>query len=96
MNMNKILYLLFILTVIGIVYSDGPECPPAEDGTEKLACPTTDQKGRYRCIEGYVLCDGTNDCPNGEDEDLKDCMFFKTTLSYLNVISEAMLRSARS
>ena len=45
------------------------ECPPAEDGMERFACPTPDLLGRYRCIDDHVLCDGFIDCPGGEDED---------------------------
>lgn len=54
------------------------ECPPTEDGFERFACPTPDKEGRYRCIEDHVLCDGYIDCPNGDDEDMKNCFFFKT------------------
>jgi hypothetical protein len=54
------------------------ECPPAEDGMDRFACPTPDRMGRYRCIEDHVLCDGYIDCPKGEDEDRQSCMFFKT------------------
>ncbi|PNF31691.1 hypothetical protein B7P43_G14034, partial [Cryptotermes secundus] len=54
------------------------ECPPAEDGMDRFACPTPDRMGRYRCIEDHVLCDGYIDCPKGEDEDRQGCMFYKT------------------
>ena len=54
------------------------ECPPAEDGMERFACPTPDIVGRYRCIDDHVLCDGFIDCPGGEDEDGQACMFYKT------------------
>lgn len=55
-----------------------PECPPAEDGMERFACPNPDHMGRYHCIDDHVLCDGFIDCPNGEDEDRQACMFYKT------------------
>ncbi|RWS15403.1 uncharacterized protein B4U79_11268, partial [Dinothrombium tinctorium] len=54
------------------------ECPAAEDGTGRFACPSPDKLGRYRCIDDHVLCDGFIDCPNAEDEDRSSCMFFKT------------------
>lgn len=54
------------------------ECPAAEDGMERFACPSPDRMGRYRCIDDHVLCDGFIDCPNGEDEDRMSCMFYKT------------------
>lgn len=54
------------------------ECPPTEDGFERFACPTPDKEGRFRCIDDHVLCDGYIDCPNGDDEDRKNCFFFKT------------------
>jgi len=60
--------MIFILT----------ECPPADDGMERFACPAPDQLGRYRCVDDHVLCDGYVDCPEGEDEDRKACMFYKT------------------
>ncbi|EEC19608.1 conserved hypothetical protein [Ixodes scapularis] len=55
-----------------------PECPSAEDGMERFACPSADRMGRYRCIDDHVLCDGFIDCPQGEDEDRMSCMFYKT------------------
>ncbi|KAL3245091.1 hypothetical protein MRX96_018231 [Rhipicephalus microplus] len=54
------------------------ECPSAEDGMERFACPSPDRMGRYRCIDDHVLCDGFIDCPQGEDEDRMSCMFYKT------------------
>lgn len=48
------------------------------DGMERFACPTPDVQGRYRCIDDHVLCDGFIDCPEGEDEDRRSCMFYKT------------------
>lgn len=62
------------------------ECPPTEDGFERFACPSPDKEGRFRCIDDHVLCDGYIDCPNGDDEDRKNCFFFKTvrTKMYFN------------
>ncbi|KAI1294596.1 hypothetical protein HDE_05810 [Halotydeus destructor] len=71
------------------------ECPPAEDGMERFACPSPDPIGRYRCIEDHALCDGFVDCPNGADEDRMSCMFYKTTKAHLDVLADALLRWAR-
>uniref|UniRef100_A0AAU6PAU2 Venom peptide n=1 Tax=Comana monomorpha TaxID=1555636 RepID=A0AAU6PAU2_9NEOP len=94
--MNKISCLLLILSIIGIVYSDGPECSPEEDGTVRFACPTTDAQGRYRCIADHQICDATRDCPNGEEEDPKACMmFYKSANAHLNILADALLQMAR-
>lgn len=71
------------------------ECPSAIDGMERFACPTPDLQGRYRCIDDHVLCDGFIDCPEGEDEDRRSCMFYKTTKAHLDVLADALLRWAR-
>uniref|UniRef100_A0A6P7G6V6 Uncharacterized protein LOC114338412 n=1 Tax=Diabrotica virgifera virgifera TaxID=50390 RepID=A0A6P7G6V6_DIAVI len=71
------------------------ECPPADDGMERFACPTPDRQGRYHCIDDHVLCDGFIDCPSAEDEDRQSCMFFKTTKAHLDVLADALLRWAR-
>ncbi|XP_056647615.1 uncharacterized protein LOC130452388 [Diorhabda sublineata] len=71
------------------------ECPLADDGMERFACPTPDRQGRYHCIDDHVLCDGFVDCPSGEDEDRQSCMFFKTTKAHLDVLADALLRWAR-
>ncbi|KAG8231149.1 hypothetical protein J437_LFUL011818 [Ladona fulva] len=65
------------------------ECPPAEDGMERFACPTPDRMGRYRCIDDHVLCDGFIDCPNNEDEDRQACMFYKTVSDDLDPFESA-------
>ena len=61
------------------------ECPPASDGMERFACPTADYRGRYRCIDDHMLCNGYRDCPGSEDEDRKNCMFYKTVSGHLCV-----------
>ncbi|XP_016985842.1 uncharacterized protein LOC108049233 [Drosophila rhopaloa] len=71
------------------------ECPTAMDGMERFACPIPDRQGRYRCIDDHVLCDGFIDCPDGEDEDRRSCMFYKTTKAHLDVLADALLRWAR-
>ncbi|XP_076317487.1 uncharacterized protein LOC143229261 [Tachypleus tridentatus] len=71
------------------------ECPTAEDGTDRFACPTPDRMSRYRCIDDHELCDGFIDCPQGEDEDRQACMFYKTMKAHLDVLADALLRWAR-
>ncbi|XP_053964236.1 uncharacterized protein LOC128867165 [Anastrepha ludens] len=71
------------------------KCPAAMDGMERFACPTPDLQGRYRCIDDHVLCDGFIDCPEGEDEDRRSCMFYKTVKAHLDVLADALLRWAR-
>ncbi|XP_016958341.1 uncharacterized protein LOC108030137 [Drosophila biarmipes] len=71
------------------------ECPTAMDGMERFACPIPDRQSRYRCIDDHSLCDGFIDCPEGEDEDRRSCMFYKTTKAHLDVLADALLRWAR-
>lgn len=63
------------------------ECPPAEDGMERFACPTPDKLGRYPCVDDHVLCDGFVDCPGREDEDRQACMFYKTVSIQIYIFS---------
>ncbi|XP_047477752.1 uncharacterized protein LOC125031192 [Penaeus chinensis] len=71
------------------------DCPAAEDQVERFPCPSPDRMGRYRCIDDHVLCDGFIDCPSGEDEDRRQCMFYKTTKAHLDVLADAIIRWAR-
>ncbi|VVC35748.1 Low-density lipoprotein (LDL) receptor class A repeat,Low-density lipoprotein (LDL) receptor class A [Cinara cedri] len=71
------------------------ECPATNDGFERFACPTADGEGRFKCIDDHVLCDGYIDCPNADDEDPKNCFFFKTTKAHLDILADALLRWAR-
>ncbi|XP_043225981.1 uncharacterized protein LOC122383534 [Amphibalanus amphitrite] len=71
------------------------ECPPTEEGMDRFACPTPNIYDRYLCIDDHLLCDGYNSCPGGEDEDRRNCLFYKTTKSHLNVLADALLRVIR-
>lgn len=64
-------------------YYDVPqvECPPSDDDMDSFACPSPDSLGRFRCIGSHALCDGFHDCPKGEDEDRKSCLFYKSVSS---------------
>ncbi|GFT29889.1 uncharacterized protein NPIL_361141 [Nephila pilipes] len=72
-----------------------PQCPPAKDGSERISCPSPDHANRYRCIPDRNLCDGFIDCPNAEDEDMRQCMFFKVSKAHFDVLADAILRWAR-
>ncbi|TRY77424.1 hypothetical protein TCAL_13210 [Tigriopus californicus] len=54
------------------------KCPRTSDRMELFACPTPDFRGRYRCIDDRVLCNGFFDCPGHEDENPDQCLFYKT------------------
>ncbi|XP_059083672.1 putative uncharacterized protein DDB_G0277255 [Tigriopus californicus] len=71
------------------------ECPRTSDRMELFACPTPDFRGRYRCIDDRVLCNGFFDCPGHEDENPDQCLFYKTTKAHLDILAEALLRWAR-
>lgn len=58
------------------------ECNKTEEGFQRFACPTPDPKDRYVCIEDRSFCDGYFDCPNGEDEDGVNCMYYKLVSTY--------------
>ncbi|XP_013777671.1 uncharacterized protein LOC106462313 [Limulus polyphemus] len=94
---KKLKHRMFVRQRRGSHQYDVPqiECPPAEDGTDRFACPTPDRMSRYRCIDDHELCDGFIDCPQGEDEDRQACMFYKTTKVHLDVLADALLRWAR-
>lgn len=69
---------MYLIVIFFFYFLPFLECPPADDGIERFACPSPDQVGRYLCIDDHVLCDGYFDCPSGEDEDGKNCLFYKT------------------
>ena len=59
------------------------ECPLAEDGLQLFACPTPNEFGQFKCIDDSELCDQTDHCPNGEDEDKTVCMFHKMVMKVI-------------
>lgn len=71
------------------------ECPRTSDRMELFACPTPDFRGRYRCIDDRVLCNGFFDCPGHEDENPDQCLFYKTvscSFVCLNEFNESQMR----
>ena len=61
---------------------------------ERFACPTPDFRGRYRCIDDRALCDGFYDCPGREDEDSKQCLFYKTVSTFFSLVLRAVIGSS--
>ena len=54
------------------------DCPDSDTGMDRFACPSSDEYGRYLCIDDQHICNGYVDCPRGEDEDPMSCMFYKS------------------
>ncbi|GAU98030.1 hypothetical protein RvY_09233 [Ramazzottius varieornatus] len=68
------------------------ECPSSGDALMRAVCPTVDRRGRYRCIDASMLCNAQKECPNGEDEDLTMCMFYKLTVHYVGKYGQTITR----
>uniref|UniRef100_A0A0N4Z9F7 GDNF domain-containing protein n=1 Tax=Parastrongyloides trichosuri TaxID=131310 RepID=A0A0N4Z9F7_PARTI len=67
------------------------ECPTARKGQHMMLCPSRNQRNYDICISAEQLCDNVENCPEGEDEDLKSCMFYKATKHQLKHIYNALL-----
>ncbi|CAM1309331.1 Uncharacterised protein g5117 [Pycnogonum litorale] len=53
------------------------ECPKVEN-LKMFSCPSQNPRTKeWKCISETELCDGMSHCPNDEDEDPKDCMFYQ-------------------
>ncbi|XP_076079866.1 uncharacterized protein LOC143049971 [Mytilus galloprovincialis] len=71
------------------------ECNKYEGSEDLIACPTPDAYQTFYCIEDRHLCDQQLNCPNGEDENLIGCMFFKWANSFFRKIEEALINKDR-
>jgi len=60
-----------------LYYFFNSECSKYEGSEDLIACPTPDAYKKFYCIEDRHLCDQRLNCPNGEDENLIGCMFYK-------------------
>lgn len=60
------------------------------DGRPKHHCPTSNSRGDWKCIDDHQLCDGNSDCPNHEDEDPTQCLFFDAMSSSYNDMQDMM------
>uniref|UniRef100_A0A0N5BHY5 Uncharacterized protein n=1 Tax=Strongyloides papillosus TaxID=174720 RepID=A0A0N5BHY5_STREA len=67
------------------------ECPTARKGQHMMLCPSRNERNYDICISVEQLCDNVENCPEGEDEDLKSCMFYKATKHQLKHIYNALL-----
>ncbi|CEF64808.1 GH16255p [Strongyloides ratti] len=67
------------------------ECPTARKGQHMMLCPSRNERNYDICISAEQLCDNVENCPEGEDEDLKSCMFYKATKHQLKHIYNALL-----
>ena len=56
-----------------------------------MLCPTSLYLGRNECIGEEMLCDGSADCPRGEDEDAELCYFFRLVKLQLDFTSNIQL-----
>ena len=59
-----------------------------------MLCPTSIYLGRNECIGEEMLCDGSADCPRGEDEDAELCYFFRLVkYSWTSVLRSNYLKA---
>ncbi|CAD5207449.1 unnamed protein product [Bursaphelenchus okinawaensis] len=65
-------------------------CPPMH-GKDQLLCPSRNSHRYDVCISREQLCDHIVDCPDGEDEDPKQCFFYKPLDDQLKTLSHAVL-----
>jgi len=54
-----------------------PDKFPKWNNTKTAQCTKEDLSGVIRPVFGTYLCDGTNDCPDGEDEEDEQCLEWK-------------------
>ncbi|KAI6178286.1 hypothetical protein M3Y98_00484300 [Aphelenchoides besseyi] len=65
-------------------------CPPLH-GKEQLLCPSRNPHRYDVCISREQLCDHEVNCPDGEDEDPRQCFFYKPLDDQLKTLSHAVL-----
>jgi hypothetical protein len=65
-------------------------CPTVQGKTQFL-CPTRNSNRYDVCITREQLCNHIVDCPDGEDEDPKHCMFYQPIDDQLKTLSHAVL-----
>jgi Low-density lipoprotein receptor domain class A len=67
-----------------------PECPTTTTGERKFACPRRDVDSPTICITSWKLCNNHADCPDGEDEDEKLCLFHRPVI--FHILSSSLLQ----
>uniref|UniRef100_A0A915HGD5 Uncharacterized protein n=1 Tax=Romanomermis culicivorax TaxID=13658 RepID=A0A915HGD5_ROMCU len=71
--------------------ADVGQCPKVNGKITQLLCPSRRRHGYHVCIDESALCNGHNDCPNAEDENPVNCMFFKTTMRYFKTVVDQVV-----
>ena len=52
-------------------------CPGSVVRFNSILCPSADpQTGQWKCLESFQLCNGKPECPNGEDENPRNCFIY--------------------
>uniref|UniRef100_A0A914E9T2 Uncharacterized protein n=1 Tax=Acrobeloides nanus TaxID=290746 RepID=A0A914E9T2_9BILA len=60
------------------------ECTETGRPGSRVVCPTSNNKSRWwSCLKPSELCDGIENCYNGEDENPMFCMFYKASMQNL-------------
>ncbi|XP_012937271.1 uncharacterized protein LOC106011608 [Aplysia californica] len=69
----------------------GHTCETERDGTQPMTCPSASNV----CLYDSMICDGSNDCPGGEDETFPLCVLRHWTFRWLRHF-HAMFGTPRS
>ena len=59
------------------------ECQITSSGVRTFVCPQRNSDGSVECISAERLCNGDPDCPGGDDEDEKLCLFHRPVTFFI-------------
>lgn len=76
---------------MGILQSRKRKACPSKNGKLSLLCPTRNAIGYDVCIGVEQLCDQRPDCPNGEDENHTNCLFYTATMDSIRKVVESVV-----